>query len=511
MTITSAEPQQRRRPALPALATVPVLLVAVGYAVVLLAVSGRYGFFGDELYFLSAGRHLSWGYADQPPMVPLIARVMNGIAPGSLVALRVPVALVSGAGAAVSALIAREFGGDRRSQVLVAACYGLGFAIVSTTLATPVFDIMLWTVLSWLVVRWVRTYSAGAADDRLLLASGIVVAVGVQVKFQILLFAAALLLTSLVLGPRALVRRPMLWAGVLIAAVTTTPTLIWQANHGWPQLEMSSAVAAETALVGPLLNGLTVLLGMGVGIGVVFALSGWWRLFRSPEFRAYRFLGATTALLVAFFLITGGRAHYVYGAFPVLWAVGAVGFQRRRERSGRKGGWLVWPAVALSVVSAVSGLPVYPVEHLAGKPYDPTNFVYLGQIGWPEMARTVGEVYHSLPPEQRATTAIVTKDYWQASALEQYGPDEGLPRPYSGARGFWYFGHPSENATTVLHVGGSTEALRAHFGDIRRVATIDNGKNIETQLQGAPILLATDRQAPWSEIWPEFRRMTLAE
>src|ERR1700740_2814861 len=38
-----------------------------------LAVAGRYDIFRNELYFIVCGRHPAFGYADQPPLVPLIA------------------------------------------------------------------------------------------------------------------------------------------------------------------------------------------------------------------------------------------------------------------------------------------------------------------------------------------------------------------------------------------------------------------------------------------------------
>src|SRR5436305_3223295 len=85
---------------------------AVGACVfaVLAAVASRYGYHRDELYFLEAGRHLSWGYPDQPPLVPLLARLLNDLAPGSVAVLRVPSAVAVAVVVPVTAAIARLLG-----------------------------------------------------------------------------------------------------------------------------------------------------------------------------------------------------------------------------------------------------------------------------------------------------------------------------------------------------------------------------------------------------------------
>src|SRR3954452_15135074 len=63
----------------------PLLAALAGMVTLALVVTaGGYGYHRDELYFLEAGRHLAWGYADQGPFTPLVAHVMQAISPGSL-------------------------------------------------------------------------------------------------------------------------------------------------------------------------------------------------------------------------------------------------------------------------------------------------------------------------------------------------------------------------------------------------------------------------------------------
>src|SRR6185437_7291383 len=93
-----------------------IAAIAAAQVVVLVATSTRYGYHRDELYFIVAGSHPAFGYPDQPPLVPLLCRAMQLLAPGSLLVLRTPSALVAGVTAVIAALIAREVGGGRRAQ-----------------------------------------------------------------------------------------------------------------------------------------------------------------------------------------------------------------------------------------------------------------------------------------------------------------------------------------------------------------------------------------------------------
>src|SRR5690348_357570 len=97
-----------------------VLMVGAALSAVLMALSGRYGFQRDELYFLECARHLQLSYVDQPVLAPLLARVSLTLFGVSAPGLRIWPALAAGATVVVGGLTAREFGGGRRAQLLAA-------------------------------------------------------------------------------------------------------------------------------------------------------------------------------------------------------------------------------------------------------------------------------------------------------------------------------------------------------------------------------------------------------
>ncbi|MGW0518278.1 glycosyltransferase family 39 protein [Crossiella sp. NPDC003009] len=480
------------------------MTVAGVLGVLLFVFAERYGTFGDELYFIAAGKHLDWGYADQGPLAPLLALVTESLFPGSLTALRFPSLLMTMAIVAVTALIARELGGARRAQTLaalvtVASPFTLGNGHLLTT-NTP--DILMWALACWLLIRWVRTQR-----DSVLPWLGVVTAVALQSKFLMAGFWVALAVAVLVFGPRELLRRPMLWLGAGITVLATLPSLLWQAGHGWPQLGMTGVIAAEGEFMHGGLLGFVPMMLMLVGLlsGLVVLLFGLWRLLRGGELRPYAFLGWTFLGVVALFLVAGGRPYYVAGMFPVLWAAGAVELSRVRVA-----GWWRWSAsLPVAVLSAAAmsffGLPLEPVHSRAGT--GSVDFISTHSVGWPELADQVAKAYHALPAEQRARTALLTSSYWQSGALDRFGPARGLPKAHSGSRGYWHFGAPPETADTVLYVGRPLPALTESFGTVTQLSTLETELKANRAVDGIPLLLAQGRKGTWAELWPRFRKL----
>jgi hypothetical protein len=485
MTVTAPTPTETVPPA-PAphrFARWPVGLVAGLVAAAHLAVAWIPGWWFDEALMLAIGRHhLDWGSVDQPPLTPLIAALADLLAPGDVLVLRLPAVMATAASVVLAALIARELGGDARAQTLTAIgqATGIWTAVTGHWLTPYTLEPVTWLAVGWLLVRWWRV-----RDDRLLLALGVVVGVAAQTKFQVLLLAAVLVLSVAVLGPRALLRRPRLWAGAGIATVVAAPTLVWQALHGWPQLQMGSIVASEAASLYGGRGG--VMVGMLVSAGVVglpLVLVGLVRLVRDPALRDLRYLALAAVLLYAVFSITVGRPYYLVGLYGLLGAVGAVGLQRRREAGHRRGRRLAWPASVLAVATAAA-MVALSVTIAAPTVAD-------------RITAATTRAYAELPPGQREHTAVMAESYISAAFLDVVPAEGTLPPVRSSNRSYGWFPPPSDDVDAVLYVGADADELRPWFADVRPVG--DTGT--ETRLW-----LATGRQVPWGDFWPSLRHL----
>lgn len=483
----------------------PLLAVAAAVGVALLATSGGYGYHRDELYFLEAGQHLAWGYPDQPPLTPLLARLMSALAPDSLVVLRLPSAVASAVTVVVTGLIARDLGAGRAAQTLAAASVAVSslFLALGHLLSTATFDLLVWTVLTWLIVRILR-----GGDQRLWLVVGVVGGIGLLNKLLVVFLVAGVVAGLLIAGPRSVFRSPWLWAGAALATVVWAPNLLWQATHGWPQLELSRAIASGSSGTSePVALFVPFQFVLISPVLVPVWVAGLVRLFRDPGLATVRAFGWAYLVLAVVFMATGGKPYYLGGLYPALLAAGApavvawIGHRRARTVA-------VVAALALAaVVSATLMLPLVPATALHATPIVDINYDAGEQIGWPALVASVAEVYSTLPAGKRSDAVIVTRNYGQAGAIDRYGGAHGLPGAYSGHNAYAEWGPPPDSAATAVVVGFDEVTLGRHCSDVSLAATFDNGIDLDNDEQGTPIWICRDLRRPWSQLWPELRRL----
>jgi hypothetical protein len=484
-----------------------IALIAVAAFGLELAVSARYGYVRDELYFLAAGHHLAFGYVDQPALTPLLARLGQLATGNTLVGFRVLPALALAALVVATADMSRQLGAGRTGQLLAAlataTCGEFLGALHELTTTTP--DLVCWAVTLLLATRLLARQ-----DPRWWLAIGAAVGVGAEAKWNIGFLVLALAAGLLATPQRHLLRSRYLLAGVLIAAALAAPDLVWQAMHGWPNLDVFRALQtqaganrisywpAQIFFTGPALTPIWV-------AGLVWSL-------RHPAARPFRPLGLACAIVIVGQFVLGGKPYYPGGAYTFLFAAGAVAAERwlaaRTSRAtGTSRGAVKLGAVML--ISAAIGLPialpVLPARALHTLPLQKVNYDLGETIGWPQEVALVAREYHALPAAQQARTTILTGNYGEVGALARYGAGQGLPTAYSGANNFWLWGPPPASATAAVAVNVDPGLLRREFASVRQVATFSNGLGVDDDEQGAPVYLATGLKSSWATAWPAFR------
>lgn len=238
-------------------------------------------------------------------------------------------------------------------------------------------------------------------------------------------------------------------------------------------------------------------------------VAGLWWLTGDPALRMYRAFVVAYVVLAVVFMLTGGKPYYLAGLFPILLAAGAepvLSWAGRGAKAVRRS--LLAAALALSaVVAAVLMLPLVPVDELGGTPILDINYDAGETVGWPAFALIVSTVYSDLPAEERATAVVVTRNYGEAGAVDRYRGGLDLPPAYSGHNSYAEWGPPSESAGTTIVVGYDQSALQRWFGSVEFATRIDNGVEVDNDEQGRPVWICRDRRAPWSELWPQVRRL----
>lgn len=474
-----------------------VFAVAGVVVVVLLLFAARYGYHRDEMYFVVAGSHPAFGYVDQPPLTPLLARGLYLLGGGSLVVMRLLPALLGGAVVLLVGLLAKEFGGTRRSQVLAAgaaACTPLVWNL-GHLFSTATLDAVVWLVVLYAVIRRLR-----GGTTRWWLVAGFAAGIGLQNKHTVVILVLGLLI-GLLVADRGRFREPLLWVGLVTAAVIALPNVLWQATHGWPQLEMAGSLRDEH---GGIAGGVLAIVLLTVTLNPALlgrAAAGWSWLWRDDD-ASGRVLAIAAPVALVVQLLSGGQFYYVAPFGLALTAAGFVSGQElvtvengRTESQGRR---LLVPALVM-VALAPTVLPVLPpgvADRIGLVEVNPT----LGdQVGWPGFVQTVQAARARVDRTTAAPLVVLTANYGEAAALQL----AGLPHVHSGHNSYWAWGPPDETTSdTVLAVGYLPAWVEDWCPDPTVIDTVV--MPVANEEHGRPLLRCT-RATSWAELWPARR------
>jgi len=278
-----------------------VLYLALAKLLLHLLTAARYGIFRDEMYYVACSKHLAWGYVDHPAIAGAALVWMTG-------------------------QLTREMGGNRFAQALAAlAVIPVPiYLILQHWLTMNAFEPLLWMGCVWCVVRAINL-----GQPQYWFWFGVITGVGLETKYSIAFLVFGILVGALVGPGRRFLKSGWLWSGMLAAAILALPNFLWQLVHDFPFLQLIhnirmgnrdivrgpfSFVADQVAIMNP----------------VVFPLwaGGILWLFFGREGRRYRMLGVAYVVVLTAFIVLGGKNYYVVPIYPMLFAAGAVGFER---------------------------------------------------------------------------------------------------------------------------------------------------------------------------------------
>lgn len=493
--------------------TAVLLYLAAVKVAVHLVFNVRYGFFRDELYNIVCGERLAFGYVDHPPLTPLVARLSRLLFGESLVGLRLLPALAGAAAIVLAGLIARKLGGGRFAQFLTGLSVLLASVFLNwgAMLTNNAFDLLFWTLAAYLLIVIIKE-----DRPRLWIALGAVVGVALQNKYSIAFFIAALAAGLLLSPARKKILNAWPLKGAGIALLIFLPNLVWQVRHGLPFIELNrNAVAMKNAPLSPLefLTGLVLEAGLPV---FLLVLAGAALFLFSSALKPFRAFGWAFLLLLAFFMLSGGKPYYLAPVYPALIAAGALGFERLSLSLTRR--WMRPAAVALLLASAAVGtpfaLPVLRAEALIsygralGMAPVPAERLEIGvlpqhyadQFGWPELTELVAEVYRGLPEQDQKACGIFTQNYGEASAINVFGRRLGLPPAVSVHNNYWVWGPGDLTGEVMIIVGGEAEDYKDLFSEVTEAARFEHPYVMPYE-NDLPIFICRGPLGPVKDVW----------
>lgn len=476
-----------------------------------------YGYFVDELYYIACSRHLDWGYVDQPPLIALITWIERSLLGDSLLAIRLLPAMAGAGEAVLTALIARELGGTWYAQVLaaLAVLVAPGVLAIDNFLSMNAFEPLFWMGCAWLFVRILKT-----GNQKLWIWFGILAGFGLENKYSMLIFGAGLVVGLVLTPQRRLLVSPWFLIGGAVAFVIFLPNLLWNIRHHFPFLELQANIrrSGRDVPLGPLqFLGQEVLTMNPLTLPVW--LAGLWFFFCTKSGRLFRALGWAWVFTAIIIVGMSPRVYYLYPAFPLLFAAGAVVWEVRfrRQPAWQK---LAWPMsmVAAGAVLAPLAIPVLTPEsyirytkalHL-GQPAIETHSlgalpqIFADQFGWEEMAATVSRVYNGLEPGVRVTTAIFAQNYGQAGAIDFFGGKYGLPKAISGHQNYYLWGFRDYNGDSMIVLDERQETLEQIFVSVQKVARVEHPFSMP--YQHFDVFYCRGLKVPMQALWPRVKK-----
>jgi Dolichyl-phosphate-mannose-protein mannosyltransferase len=483
-----------------------------------MAFSGRYGYFRDELYYLAASNHPAFGYVDFAPLIAWLTHAFRVVFGESLHAIRILPALAYAAEVTLTGFLTYELGGRR---------YAIFLSCLSVLL-TPVImangnrlSMNALEPLFWMGCIYVLLLAINRNDPKLLPWCGVLLGLGLLNKHSTVFFIGALLAALLIVPERKLLGSKWFLLAAAIAFLIALPNVAWQYVHHFPTLEdLRNVKATHKNVELPPLAFIAQQFMMLSPIASLVWLAGLASLFIGAKQKNYRVLAWTYLLFLIVLMVLKGKDYYLAPIYPMLFAAGGVFWEQftvERPKFRRLRVTVPTAVIVSGLISLPLVLPILPPEKVQG--YISALHIQLGrtengmvsllpqhfadEFGWQEMVASVASVYNSLPPDERAKTAILGGNYGGAGAIDLFGPRYGLPKSISAHQNYYLWGPRDYTGERIILLEWKLEDAQYWCGSVEKGPR--NAPYWGMGWEHYDILICHNLKVPLTEAWPHFK------
>lgn len=395
---------------------------------------------------------MAWGYMEVPPLLSVFAWLTNLLG-GGLFWIKLWPSLFGALTWLMVGRIVISLGGRWFALELSFLPFVFGaFLRVHYLFQPNALDILFWTGMAWGFVRYIQTERPGW-----LYVAGVSLGLGMMSKYSMAFFAVGLIGGLLLTPQRKIFGNRHFRCAMGAALLLFLPNLLWQWKHGFPVVyHMNELQRTQLQYISPAAFWAGQLL---LNLPCLFIwLSGLYTVGFIREDKPYRFIG--WAFVIAMLLLTAAHAkdYYALGAYPVLFAFGAVRLERWTARRLVFLRLIMAAAIcSLGYIAVTISLPFLAPprqaayyartcitrnigalrwEDLRDHPL-PQDFADM--LSWKEMTQKVAKAYGTLTPVEKGRTFLFCDNYGQAGAVNYYGPRYHLPPAYSDNASFLYW------------------------------------------------------------------------
>lgn len=481
--------------------------------------SGGYGFFRDEFYYIACSDHLAWGYVDQPPLSILLLKISRLIFGDSLFFIRLLPALAGAAAVFVTGLLVKKLGGGRFSQILagVSVIVAPYYLAINGFFSMNSFDMLFWILTAYIIVLIIKKDNSG-----LWLWLGLIVGLGLMNKISMLWlvlgFAVGLVFSAL----RKSLRSPRSWITGFVSLGIFLPYIIWQMFHDWATLEFIKNATSQKMAAVSLMDFLISQIFSMHPLTLPIWLLGLFYYFFQKQGKQFRILGIIFITVFLLLIINQkSRPGYLGPAFCMLFASGSLLIENILNKL--KWRWIKYFALVIivlaGIITAPLALPVLPVENyityasLLGQKPSTQELKEVGKLpqfyadmyGWDSMVKIIAGVYQKLSPEEQSECVIFAGNYGEASAIDFLGKKYNLPGAISGHNNYWLWGPGDKSAEVIIFFGGpSEERLEGLFKYVEKAATFTCQYCMPYE-NNTPVYLCKDPRINIKNIWSRFK------